>query len=198
MVLLLRALARLVGLLLLLVLALVGLAAAVFSIQGGDGTLSLAGLVELIRLDDLSDEIGKFLSAMEADGPAAVVAALSGAGAVLLGLALLTGALAVRRERLLIVRRGEDGTVAARRRAVAQTASALAEQPRDVVSAKAKVRPRRRGTGGRLRLTAYHARTANEPAVKEAARAQVESLAGPFSLRTKVDGRVPRRGGRVR
>jgi len=55
MVLLLRALARLVGFVLLLALAVAGLAAAIFSISGGDGTLSLPGLVELARLDDLSD-----------------------------------------------------------------------------------------------------------------------------------------------
>lgn len=198
MVLLCRALARLVGFVLLLGLALAGLAAAVFSISGGDGALSLAGLVELARLDDLSDEVGRFLERLEADGPVAVVAALSGLGAVLLALALLAGALVAGRERLLVVHRGQDGTVAARRRAVAQTASALAEQPRDVASAKAKVRPRRRGTGGRLRVTAYHARTASEPAVRDAARRQLEPLAGPLSLRVKVDGRVPRRGGRVR
>ena len=198
MVLLLRALARLVGFVLLLALAVAGLAAAIFSISGGDGTLSLPGLVELARLDDLSDEVGAFLGSLEADGPAAVVAALSGLGAVLLALGLLVGALVAGRERLLVVRHGEEGTVAARRRAVAQTATALAEQPRDVVSAKAKVRPRRRGSGGRLRLTAYHAQTASEPAVEDAARRQLEPLAGPFSLRVKVDGRVPRRGGRVR
>lgn len=197
MVLLLRALARLVGFVLLLALAVAGLAAAVFSISGGDGTLSLPGLVELARLDDLSDEVGAFLGSLEADGPT-VVAALSGLGAVLLALGLLVGALVAGRERLLVVRHGEEGTVAARRRAVAQTATALAEQPRDVVSAKAKVRPRRRGSGGRLQLTAYHAQTASEPAVEDAARRQLEPLAGPFSLRVKVDGRVPRRGGRVR
>jgi len=197
MVLLLRALARLVGFVLLLALAVAGLAAAIFSISGGDGTLSLPGLVELARLDDLSDEVGAFLDSLEAEGPA-VVAALSGLGAVLLALGLLVGALVAGRERLLVVRHGEEGTVAARRRAVAQTATALAEQPRDVVSAKAKVRPRRRGSGGRLQLTAYHAQTASEPAVEDAARRQLEPLAGPFSLRVKVDGRVPRRGGRVR
>lgn len=198
MVLLLRALARLVGFLLLLALALAGLAVAVFSLSGGDGTLSLPGLIELVRLDDLSDEVGTLLETLEAGGSADAVAALSGLAAVLLALGLLVGALVPGRERLLVVRRDEHGTIAARRRAVAQTASALAEQPRDVVSAKAKVRPRRRGTGGRLQLTAYHAQTASEPAVEDAARRQLEPLAGPFSLRVKVDGRVPRRGGRVR
>lgn len=198
MVLLLRALARLVGFVVLLALALAGLAAAVFSISGGDGTLTLPGLVELARLDDFSEDVGAFFERLESDGSAAVVAALAGLGAVVLGLGLLVGALVAGRERLLVLHRGQDGTVAARRRAVAQTASALAEQPRDVVSAKAKVRPRRRGTGGRLRLTAYHAQTASEPAVEDAARRQLEPLTGPFSLRVKVDGRVPRRGGRVR
>ena len=198
MVLALRALANLVGFLLLVLVAVAGLAAAVFSLQGGEETLSLHGLSQSIGLDDLADELGAWLTALEASGPVAVVAALAGLGAILLGIALLVGALVPSRERLVILRRDERGDVAARRRAVAQAATALAEQARDITSAKAKVRPRRSGSGGRLRLTAEHAQTVSNRDVVAAAREQVEPLATPLSLNVSVRGRVPRRGGRVR
>lgn len=197
MVLLLRALARLVGFLLLVALAVAGLAAAVFSLQGGDGSLSLPGLVRLVSLDDLSATVGTFLAGLEGGGTH-TIAALSGAGAVALAIGLLVGTLVARRERLVVVRRDSAGVVAARRRAVAETASALAEQPRDVLRARAKVRPHRRSEGARLLLTAYHARTASRDAVKRAARSRLEPIEAPFSLRAKVRGRLPRRGGRVR
>lgn len=67
MVLLLRALAGLVGLLLLVVLATGGLAAAVFNIQGG-GTLSLSQLASLLALDELRDSIGGWLADLQGDG----------------------------------------------------------------------------------------------------------------------------------
>ena len=85
MVLLLRALTALVGLLLLVVLTAAGLAAALFNIQAGDGTLSLSHLASLLALDELRDSVGGWLADLEAGGPAAAVAALCGAGAVLLG-----------------------------------------------------------------------------------------------------------------
>jgi hypothetical protein len=194
----LRALAGVVGFLLLVLVALAGLAAAVFSLQAGEETLSLHGLSQSIGLDDLADELGAWLTDLEASGPVAIVAAVAGLGAIVLGIALLVGALVPSRERLVIMRRDERGDVAARRRAVAQAAAALAEQARDVISAKAKVRPRRSGSGGRLRVTADHARTATHRDVVAAARAQVQPLATPLSLRVSVRGRVPRRGGRVR
>jgi hypothetical protein len=194
----LRALASLVGFLLLVLVALAGLAAAVFSLQGGEETLSLHGLSQSIGLDDLAGEFGAWLTDLEASGPVAVVAALAGLGAIVLGIALLVGALVPSRERLVIVRRDERGDVAARRRAVAQAATALAEQARDVISAKAKVRPRRSGSGGRLRVTADHARTAGNRDLGAAAREQIQPLAAPLSLSVSVRGRVPRRGGRVR
>jgi len=194
----LRTLAGLIGFLLLVILALAGLAAAVFSLQGGEETLSYHNLAHLLHLDDLDAELGAWLSALEADGPTAAIAALAGAGAVVLGIALLVGALVPTRERLIILRRDQRGDVAARRRAVGQAAAALAEQSRDVMSAKAKVRPRRRGAGGNLRVTANHARTVGNREVAAAVRERLDALADALSLHVRVRGRVPRRGGRVR
>jgi hypothetical protein len=192
-----RGLARLVALVLTTTLALAGLAVAVFSIQGDSSTLSLPNLVGQAQLDDLHARVGRFLADLEADGPIAKVAALAGAGAVLLGLLLLFGVLARRRERLIVVRSGEDGTLAARRRAVGQAAVTLGEQSRDVLHARAKTGARRRGTGGRLRLTVYHAQSTDRAAATAACRDRLQALAGSFSLRLRVRARVPQRRARV-
>jgi len=93
-ILLLRALARLVTFLLLLALAIVGLAVAV---------LGLSWLAELVGLPTLEKEAGRLLGAVEADGSVAVVSALSGLGAMVLGVLLLIGALTPRRERLVVL-----------------------------------------------------------------------------------------------
>lgn len=192
-----RGLARLIALILTATLAIAGLAVAVFSIQGDSSTLSLPNLASLARLDDLHASVGEFLADLQADGPIAKVAALAGAGVVLLGLLLLFGVFARRRERLIVIRSDGGGTLAARPRAVGQAAVALGEQPRDVLHAKARTAARRRGTGGRLRLTVYHAQTTDRVAATAASRERVQALAGPFSLRLRIRGRVPSRGARV-
>lgn len=147
-----RLLAQLLGVLLLLALTVAGAAAAVFCIQGGHGTLSLAGLVSDLHLAQLRDTIGSFFARLQAPGPVAVISALSGVGAILLGLVLLTGSLVSPRERLIVLLDGDDGQIAARRRALAQAAGELAEQPRSVQHARVRARPWRRKTGGRIRV----------------------------------------------
>ena len=186
MVLVLRALATLIGLLLLVVLAAAGLAAAIFSLQAGDGTLSLSQLASLLSLDDVRDSVGGWLTGLEAGGPVAVVAALSGAGAALLGLGLLIGALVPRRERLLIIERSPRGVLSAKRRAAASALQDLAQQPRVVLAAKVRVRPRRRRIGGRARVTLVHAQTPEPGRVLAAARGASEPLAEQLSLRLRL------------
>lgn len=198
MILIAQALARLVGFVLVLALAFAGAAVAVFSIQAGSATLSLPNLASLLALPELRDSVGAWLTDLEGPGPVATVAAAAGAGAVLLGLVLLAGALLPRRERLVIIERSDAGILSARRRAVATALRALAEQPRDVVRAKARVRPRRRGLGGRARLTVYHAQTAAERTTAATAKRRVTPLADRLSLRLRTRTRVPRRGARVR
>lgn len=189
-----RGLARLVALILTAALAVAGLAVAVFSIQGDSSTLSLPTLAHHAQLDDLLGDAGDFLTALEADGPIAKIAALAGAGAVLLGLLLLFGVLARRRERLIVMRRDADGTVAARPRALGHAAATLAEQSRDVLDVKARTGARRRRTGGRLRLTVHLGRSTDGAAVTAAIRDRLQALTGGFSLRLRVRGRgAPRR-----
>lgn len=198
MVLLCRALAAVVGLVVLAGLAVGGLALAIFSLGGGDGDLSVPGLARLIELPALADTVGGFLDDLEAGEGIDTVAALAGAGAVLLAIALLIGVLVPRRERLLVLSRDPDGTLAARRGALGHAVEALAEQPRDVTAAKARLRPRRARPGGRLRLRVDHAQTADGDQLVDLVRERVADLADATSLRVRVRGRVPRRGGRVR
>jgi hypothetical protein len=189
-----RGLARLLAALLAGALAVGGLAVALFSIQGGSATLSLPALAGRLHLGDLQVTVGMWLADLQADGPVARVAALAGAGAVALGVLLLFGVLARRRERLLVMRSDDDGTIAARPRAVGQAAVALGEQSRDVLRATDRTTARRRGVGGRLRLTIYHAPSTDGAGTTAAGRVRIQGLADAFSLRADVRGRAPRRG----
>jgi hypothetical protein len=88
MMLLARTFARIAGFLLLVLLALVGLAAAVFAIQGGEATLSYPRLAEWLWLPELRDEVGALYARLEAEGPVAIVSLLAGLAAMLLGVLL--------------------------------------------------------------------------------------------------------------
>ena len=194
MIVLARALVRVVSFLLLVILAVAGIALALFCIGTGTSGPSLGGLASLLDLSALRDTIGSWLTQLEAPGPVAGIAALCGLGAILLGLLLLAGILVPRRERLVTLTSGEYGTLAARRRPLAQAATALVEQVRGVSEARVRVRPRRRG-GGRLAVRASRTRRVDAQQVKAAAGEQLSSLTDPFKLKARVD--VPRRGARV-
>ncbi len=191
-----RALARLVTFLLLLALAVAGLAAAVFSIRGGDRPLSLPALADNLRLPELRDTVGDYLGQLEVAGNVALISLLAGLGAVVLGLLLLLGALRRGRERLVIVDRTGGGVLAARRRALGQLAVALAEQVRGVAAAKVRVRTSRRGRG-KLRLTVTHPRDSSPGEVRGAATEALQPLSGGFGVKTKVKPRTGESGQRV-
>jgi len=193
---LLRALLRLVTFVLLVVLAVAGLAAAVFSIQGGTGGLSLPKLAEYAQLPAVRDRTGDLLSAVEASGSVARYSLLAGALAVLLGLLLLIAALVPRRERLVELERGDDGTLNARRRPLAQAARALVEPARGVTEAKVRARARRRG-GGTLRVRALRTRPAQDTAIRASIAERLQPLTQPFKLKTTVRVREADRGARV-
>lgn len=184
-----RTLARLVSFLLLLVLAAVGLAVAALAIDP-------SGVSKLIALPRLRDVVGGWFDDLAADGPVALASALAGAASVVLGLILLAGLLAPRRERLVRLRATEHGRLDARRRPLAQMAGHLAEQVRGVSGTHAKVKVGRRG-GGRLRLRADRPRTAEPAATKKAVVAELGELTGPFKLKAKVRTRLGERRNRV-
>jgi hypothetical protein len=194
MIVLARALVRVVSFLLLVILAVAGIALALFCIGTGTSGPSLGGLASLLDLSALRDTVGSWLTQLEAPGPVAGVAALCALGAVLLGLLLLAGILVPRRERLVTLTSGEYGTLAARRRPLAQAATALVEQVRGVTEARVRVRPRRRG-GGRLTVRASRTRRVDPRQVRGAVGEQLSGLTDPFKLKARVD--VPRRGARV-
>jgi hypothetical protein len=193
----LRLLAAVVGFLLLVVIAVGGVVVAIFCIRGGTATLSLHHLASLISLPGLRDKVGPFLGSLEADGPVAALAALCGAGAVLLGIGLVIGALVPRRERALIIDRGDRGTISARRRAVGNALVDLAERPREIIGAKAKVSPNRKRSGGRARLKLTEAAGTDERPQADQARTELNELGESLSLKLQSVRRGPRRGGRT-
>lgn len=195
MILLARALVRLVSFLLLVALAVAGIVLAGFCIGTGNSGPSLGGLAGLLELSTLRETVGDWLGALEASGPVALIAALCGLGAVLLGLLLLAGILVPGRDRLVTLATSEEeGTLAARRRALAHAATALVEQVRGVTEARVRVRPRRRA-GGRMAVRASRTRGVDARELEGAVREQLSGLTHPFELKARVA--VPRRGQRV-
>lgn len=196
MILLLRALVRILAFVLLVVLAVAGLASAVFSIQGGTATLSLHYLSGLVGLPSLRDTVGDFLGSLEASGPTAIVALLAGLGAMLLGLALLAGLLVPRRERLVTLRDEDEGSIAARRRVLAQLGESLARGAGGVTEAKVRARPSRTG-GGRLAVRATRSRSAPPEEVRKRVEQALAPLTEPWELKARVATRLGQPRARV-
>jgi hypothetical protein len=185
-VIVLRAFAYLVGFVVLLALALAGLAAAIFSIQGDGGTLTLTRLAEILGLPEARDAVGDFLGRLEAPGPVAVLALLGGLAAMAVGLALIAGALAPARGRELALGDRDGGRLAVRRGPLRDAAELLGGQARGVTGVRARVRPRPRG---RLRVRADRRRDADDGEVRAAVEERLRPLAEPFGLGTDVEVR---------
>jgi hypothetical protein len=189
-----RVLVRVTSFLLLVILAVAGLALAIFCIGTGNTGVSLGGLASTLHLESLRSTVGSWLDQLQAGGPVAGVAALAGIGMLLLGVLLLAGLLVPRRERLIALASERQGTLAARRRPLAQITQTLAEQVRGVTDARTRVRPRRRA-GGRVRVRASRPRPADPVEVRTAVIDQLRELTDPFDLEAHVD--VTRPGARV-
>ena len=186
---LLRALVRVVSVLLLVVLALLGLAVAIAAVNP-------AGVAGSAGLPEFRDTVGGWFDDLEASGPIAVASALTGLATLFLGLLLLVGLLVPRRERLVQLDTSEQGALSARRRPLSQMAVHLAEQARGVTHARTKVRPGRRG-GGRLLVRADRPRTAAADPTRDAVVEQLTALTEPFKLKARVHVRQGERGRRV-
>ncbi len=183
-----RLLVRLVTLLGAIVLSAAGILVAVFSISGGRSTLSLTQGAKDAHLPELRDTTAHWLGQIEAHGSVAVIAGLCGLGAILLGLLLLAGLFLPRRERLVTLEHGERGTLAARRRALAQVATALVHQLSAIASARVRVRSRRTA-GARIAVRASRTQRSNAQQVQASVRSQLENLTEPFDLRARIDVR---------
>ena len=197
MILVLRAVARLLIVGLFFVLAACGLAIAVFSIGGSrTGDFNLPGLARLVHLGGLRNQVGGLLRDLAAPGPVAVVTVVCGLGGIAVGLSLLVGMFGPRRERLVVLQTSEEGTLAARRRVFGRVAGALAEQVRGVTASKAKVLPGR-WRGGRLSVRVYYSRAQESEDVRQRALLALTPLTEEFGLRARVQPRLARRGRRV-
>ena len=119
---LLRAFARVVGVVWLVVLALFGLGVAMYCV---DALVSLGSIRpdRLLHLPSVRQHVGRFLGQIAAPGLTAGLALLCGLAAILLGILLLTGVLGRRNQRLAVLEQAHrTGVIAARRRPLADMA----------------------------------------------------------------------------
>ena len=195
MILAIRNVARLLVFVVLVAIALAGLAAAIFCI--GDGySFSLSALAGYLQLPELRDLVGGWLDDLEADGVTAWWTVLGGACAMLVGLLLLVGVVAPRRERLVQLDATEAGRLATRRRPLAQAAEALALQQRGVTEVRARVRTSRWGPG-KLTLRTSRRRDVDRAEVESRAGEAVKPLAEAFHLGLHVRTRPGEGAARV-
>ena len=186
--LLLRALTRLVGVLWMLALALLGLGIALYCV---DAVVSLGSARpdRLLGLASIRRHVEHFLDQLAAGGPTAGLALLCGLGAMLLGILLLVGALGSRKQRLAVLDQDtNNGILAARPRALRDMSTSV-KRPKLALS--------RRGTRGRLKVTASRARTSDPREVEHGLKERLGPISEPFKLKPRVRVRVGERGERV-
>lgn len=195
--LLLRGLARLIGMLWMLALALLGLSIAVYCV---DGFISLGSARpdRLLGLTGVRRHVGRFLVQIGLPGPTAALGLLCGLAAIVIGLVLLLGTLRSRKERLVVLERDASGTLAAKPRTLGAMARAMAERAPGATSiTRPRLKLSRRGNRGRLKVTASRARTSDPREVQNAITACLEPISDPFSLKPRVRVRLGKRGERV-
>jgi hypothetical protein len=184
---LLRALGRLVAFLLLVVLALAGLAVLVAAIAGAPAAADTAGL-PVVR-----DAVAGFLGSIEDRD---VPLALASLGVALLCLLLALGTAAREREPLVPLREQpeEGGRLAARKRAVRQMAQVSTARVRGLTRLKLRVKPRRRATGGTLGAMAVTRPDGDVQSVSDRLAEELRPVAEPFGLTASVRAKRAERG----
>lgn len=178
----LRGLAQAIGFALLVALAVAGGAAAVFAI-GSQGPFSIPGLAESLGLATLRDEVGGLLTRVETPGPVAILTLIAAVAVIGLGVGLIYGALSRSRPGVVVVSADQRGRVAARRRALERIAAALVDRVEGVSSERVRVRPARRGPGGRLTVNTSRAQTLSA----EAADSSTEAALAPLAAETQLE-----------
>lgn len=194
-----RLIVRVIGVLFVLVLALAGLALAVYCV---DGSIKLGSLRpdRLLGLPTVRHRVGDFLSQMASPGPVAILSLLCGAGGVLLGLFLLVGLLRRPKERLALLESdGSAGTLDARPRVLREAIRALVEQPRRAsIVERPKLSLARRGTGGRVAVVAKPSSATDSDRLKQALEDALKPLTEPFALKPRIKVRREKKGGNVK
>jgi hypothetical protein len=193
---LLRFIVRLLGFVLLVVLALLGGVVAIFSIEGGDTGLSIPALADLVSLPELGRTTDDFRAQLEADGPVATLSALGGLAAIVLGVVLIIGALLPTRERVLTLDDSEAGRLAARRRPLAQYATTLAERVDGVTNARVRAKPGR-FRRGILKVRADRTRPTKRRELCQRIEEALEPVIRAFGLRSRISTRVGEGSSRV-
>jgi hypothetical protein len=195
---LLRVFARTAGVVWMLVLALFGLAVAMYCVDALVGLGSVRP-DRLLGLPGVRRHVGRFLDQVAAPGSTAGLALLCGLGAMLLGILLLIGVLGRRKQRLVMLDQDHQaGAVVARRRPLGDMARSLAESTPGATRVK---RPKfslsRRGTRGTLRVNATRARGTDPRELSTAIERAVEPITEPFGLKARVRVRLAESENRV-
>jgi hypothetical protein len=188
----LKAVARLVELLLMAAIALTGLGVALycFSLLISLGS---ARPDRLLHLPVVRARVGHFLARLAAPGPTAVLALLGGIAAVLIGLGLLVGLLRSRRERLLQVEEGLDGGggLYARQRTITRMVRAETALAFGVTAVKRpRLRLARSGQHGRVRVLAHRGADPDAGAVDNAVHERIDPILEPLGLRGEIRVRL--------
>jgi hypothetical protein len=193
-----RALARLIGAIWMLVIALFGIGVALYCL---DAVINLGSVRpdRLLHLSSVRHHVGRFLAQIAAPGSTAGLALLCGLGAMAIGALLLVGTLRSSRQRLAVLDADSGtGTVAARPRVLAEMSRHLAEQTEGAASVK---RPRlslsRSGRRGRLKVRSARTRTSDPRAVRQALTDAVAPVSEPFRLTPRVSVKLSEGRGRV-
>lgn len=196
--LLVRALARLIGAIWMLVIALLGLGVALYCV---DALVHLGSARpdRLLHLPRVSRHVGRFLEQLAAPGTTMWLALLCGLGAMAVGGLLLMGTLRSSRQRVAVLDADSgEGTVAARPRVLGDMSRYLAQQTAGATTVK---RPRlslsRSGRRGRLTVRSARTRTSDARAVKQALIDAVAPVSEPFALKPRVSVKVAEGRGRV-
>ncbi|HLI61546.1 MAG TPA: hypothetical protein VKV21_17965 [Solirubrobacteraceae bacterium] len=190
--LLLKALARLIELLLMAAIALVGIGVGLYCLSL---RISLGGAQpdRLLRLPAVRARVGHFLAGLAAPGPVALIALLCGVGAILAGVGLLFGLLGSRRERLLIIEDGDAGAggLYVRQRTIARMVRAETVLAPGVTGVRrARVHLARSGRHGRVRLLAVRGPHPDAATVDGAVHERVDPVIEPLGLRGDIRVRL--------
>jgi hypothetical protein len=187
--LLVRSLARLVGLAWMLALAALGLGVAAYSVDALVGLGSVRP-DRLLGLPSVRRHVGHFLAQLGAHGPVASLSLLCGVGAVVAGVLLIAGLRGSVPRMAVLERDGSEatGTLSARRGPLREMLYALSQRPRHVqIAARPKLSLPRRGHRGQVAVQATYRPEDAEPAQAQAAIEEaLVPLSQPFSLSVRV------------
>ena len=189
--LLVRAIARLIEILWMAVIALVGIGVGLYCL---DGLISLGSARpdRLLHLPVVRRHVGQFLAQLSAPGSVAILALVCGVAAIVIGLALVVGLLGSRRERLIVVERdAERGDLYARTRTVTRMIRSVTEQTPGVTGVhRSKLRLKRSGERGKLKLLASRGPRSDAAAVDDAVHERVDPITEPLHLSADVRVRL--------